>query len=146
LIMPSTLPPDTRRRYQRRPPRWAAEAARTLGLRPSTVEAAVHGPRPIHQQVAELVRAALRWGDPKLVGKLLAPIDDARRGAAPPVFTAQLIHEVQMADLTEDQQESAFRAEPGPLARHAWLIALRIQHARTGDLIRALENLEESDD
>lgn len=140
--MASTVRPASDRRYQRHAPRWADAAARALGVRPATAEAMVHGKQPLHLRVAALVRAASELGDAALVGKLTAPIDDARRAAPHPNLTPGLIEDVQVADLEEDRAESAFLARPTFSNRHSWLIALRVQNTRSGDLIRALEEME----
>ncbi len=133
------------RRHPRVAPRWASEAARHLGYQPSTVEAKVHGRDPVHLQTARILEAAVRFGDPALVGKILAPIEAARCILPAPEFSRELVREVQIADLREDAAESAYLNDPTPENRRAWLKELREQRAKTDQLIRSLEAEEVAD-
>jgi len=129
---------SARRRYPRTPARWATDAARALGLRPMTVESLVHGRRPVHLTTAEIVRAAVRWGDPALAGKVLAPILAAQHDQ-PEITVDEALVPAQEADAAEEVAQTRYQQTPTAAHRRAFLDASRAQLATTAQLIRALE-------
>jgi hypothetical protein len=136
--MPPTVSRGARRRYPRVPARWAVEAARSLGLRPMTVESYVHGRNPAHLFVAEAIRQARRWGDPAVLGKLMAPILDALNDG-PPQSVDALLGPAQEADSAEEVAQTHYQRAQTRETRRALIEAERAQLATTAALIRALE-------
>lgn len=135
----TTLDPTRRRRYQRQPARWAAEAAQRLGIQPQTAEALVHGRFPLQERFAELVAAAIRLDDRRLLDKLLLPVDGALAQIPDESLTPALICEAQEADLAEDLVEARWLASRTPELRREWARAVRQQRATSLRLLLALE-------
>lgn len=109
--MDPTVPPRSRRRYQRQPTRFAVYAAPSVGLRPLAVEAAIFGRDPIQHRFAAFVRAALHLGDAAMYARLMGPVEAARADIPALPLDSTLIRTATAADHREDQSRTAFLLE-----------------------------------
>lgn len=144
--MRNSMRAGARRSYRRQPAGWAVQAAKGTGRRPTTYEAAIHGKAPIHVEVARCIRGALAVGDTALVGKIMLPIQAALAERPVPAEPREQIQlRAQNSDLTEDQLEAAFNANPCRETRRPWIAARRAARANETDLDLALEAEDAAD-
>lgn len=130
--------PSRARAGQRAAPRWAARAGRDLGLRPTTVETRVHGPVPVQQEVAVILRRLIEEGHPQLLAKVAAPIEAALAGIPVLALDADLICRAAEADEEEAIVRARYQAAPGPVTLKAWRIAIETQRTWSLRLLVAL--------
>lgn len=135
--MSNTLTRSGHPRQPRTPSRWATEVARGSCRKPATLEARIHGELPIQEELGRIIAALIATRDP-LLGKVLAPIEAALAGMALEELTPALIHEVQTADLVEDQAESRYLASPTRDYLRAWRQSVEAQRTTSLRLQRAL--------
>ncbi len=112
-------------------------AARALNMRPATVHNHRFGPRPWHECLTEVLRAAVPAEDWQEIERLLEPIRDALRGPGQDDINT-LRHRAQMADIEEDVAEERVRANDTKENRIAHLRALRKQNATSTKYAAAL--------
>lgn len=127
-----------RRHYGAHESRAIRHAALALGITPAAMGERVRQ-RGIHLQVAELVRAAVETGDLRLAERLFAPIECARLGLRPEPVSPALIDAEERADANEGVCQAAYLAEPTSATRRAFINSLRLQRARSLELLVALE-------
>ena len=136
--MSATLRPARVRRDSAHEGRVVRAAASDLGLTVATTGQLVRQ-MGIHRRVAILIRHAVQQGDLALAERLFAPIEAARMAFAPEPVTAELIASEERADALEGIAEVSYLANPTRENRRTWISALRMQRARSLELLVALE-------
>lgn len=137
--MGGTVQTPERRRHYRRPSRLAVDAARELGVRPGTVEQAIHGHDPVHLRFAAIVRAAVRLNDRNILAKLMRPVEEALGNLPAVEYSADLVLAYVRADAREDLARDAALVDGMTDAEaEAWDQRLGDVLARAGELRRAL--------
>lgn len=121
--MPATMPQDSRPQNKRTPARWAERAAEGTGLSPATVEYNVHGPLPLQERLATIIRALIEEGEVGLLAKIEAPLDAARAMLPIPEFDAELIRRAVEADEEEAIARDAYLLSRSAADLRKWRIA-----------------------
>lgn len=116
---------------------WVVAAARELGMRPSTLHAALHGRRTAQSILETSVRYAIQHGDHAAAERLVARIEAARLNFSSPL-NQQLILRSFVAQSDQTEAAAAFVLNDSPATRLQWRRRLEIDRSTKLEVIQAL--------
>lgn len=96
---------------------------------PAAWDQLVRGRENTPRRFVAILEAAVALSDQALIARLMAPVEATLAAAPIPTFGSAVVLAAQQADVSEDEREAVWHADPSPDHLRAWLRAIDAQAA-----------------